>query len=169
MLLSYWDGGYVQLDVTDPRNPSMMGDTDYAAVDPELLAATGTALPAEGNGHRAEFTADNRMVVATDEDFSSYRSIFTIDAGLHAGEYPAGELGFTPPVLTTLADKKLNGNVVYGGYGCPGDRDSIPQASSALPTVAAGEERIVLFQRGPAGDPSTSDAACFLSEKTGSR
>jgi hypothetical protein len=31
MLLSYWDGGWVLLDVTDPANPTFIGDTDYDA------------------------------------------------------------------------------------------------------------------------------------------
>ena len=33
-LLSYWDGGYIKVDVTDPANPVFLGDTEYAAVDP---------------------------------------------------------------------------------------------------------------------------------------
>ena len=36
MLMSYWDGGYVHLDVTDPtvQAPKIMADTDFAATDP---------------------------------------------------------------------------------------------------------------------------------------
>jgi hypothetical protein len=167
MLLSYWDGGYVQLDVTDPAAGTIISDTDYAAVDPELREATGISLPGEGNGHQAEFTADNRFFIGTDEDFSPYRSIFTIDTGANAGEYPAGEFGFTPPVLTTLSDKKLNGPVVFGGYGCPGDRATIPARSTVFPdgTLAPGEEATIVFERGPVGDPTASGGACFFSEK----
>src|ERR687897_449052 len=36
MLLSYWDGGWVLLNVNDPANPVFLGDTDYASVDPEV-------------------------------------------------------------------------------------------------------------------------------------
>ncbi|MDP9067101.1 MAG: hypothetical protein M3N53_01980 [Actinomycetota bacterium] len=165
MLLSYWDGGYVKFDVTNPAAAQILGDTDYAAVDPELLAATGTSLPPEGNGHQAEFTPDNRFFIATDEDFSPYRSIFTIDTGPNAGEYQAGEFGFTPPVQTTLSDGKLNGPTVFGGYGCPGDRDSIPAATTVFPSVGADEERIIVFERGPVNDPDASGDACFFSEK----
>lgn len=167
MLLSYWDGGYVKLDVTDPRDVQFLGDTDYASVDPELLAATGTSLPPEGNAHQAEFTPDNRFFIATDEDFSPYRAIFTIDTGPNAGEYPAGEFGFTPPVQTTLADGVLNGPTVFGGYGCPGDRSSIPARSAVFPdgSLGAGEEAIIVFERGPVGDPDASGDACFFSEK----
>ena len=34
MLMSYWDGGYVMLDVTDPANPDPLSDTDFAAERP---------------------------------------------------------------------------------------------------------------------------------------
>src|SRR5215207_2285570 len=32
MLLSYWDGGYVLLDVDDPANPEYVADSDFAEV-----------------------------------------------------------------------------------------------------------------------------------------
>ena len=59
MLLSYWDGGYVLLDVTDPANPVFLGDSDYRRRRPGALEQFG-APHAEGNAHQAEFTADNR-------------------------------------------------------------------------------------------------------------
>src|SRR5215207_11049668 len=34
MLMSYWDGGYVTLDVTNPAAPVPLSDTDFAATDP---------------------------------------------------------------------------------------------------------------------------------------
>ncbi len=82
MLLSYWDGGYVQLNVDDPVNPVFLGDTDYAAIDPELFESTGIALTPEGNGHQNEFTLDNEFFIATDEDFGPYRvGEFAITSG----------------------------------------------------------------------------------------
>ncbi len=36
MLLSYWDAGYVKLDVTNPLAPLYLGDTDFRDPDPEL-------------------------------------------------------------------------------------------------------------------------------------
>src|SRR3990172_4946531 len=61
MLLSYWDGGYVQLNVNNPASPTLIGDTDYAAIDPQLFESTGTSLAPEGNGHQNEFTLDNKF------------------------------------------------------------------------------------------------------------
>jgi hypothetical protein len=163
MLLSYWDGGYVLLDVTDPAQPLFIGDTDYANVDPELLESSGISLPPEGNGHQAEFTADNRFFIATDEDFSPYRTQFQVQTGPNAGTYPAGEFGWTVPIVT-LPDKQINGPTVYGGYGCPDDHAQIPPASALA--VGPGEERIVVFHRGPVQDPEHSQhGACNFSDK----
>ena len=159
MIASYWDGGYVLIDVTDPANPVVLGDTDFAAVDPELFEQTGIALTPEGNAHQAEFTADNRFFIGTDEDFGPYRAILTTDDG---GSYAAGEFGWTVPI-TQLEDGTLNGPTVWGGYGCPDDRSGIPHASTL--NLAPGEEAILVMQRGPVGDPSHSHDACFFSEK----
>ena len=30
VFLAYWDSGFVALDLTDPANPVLLGDTDYA-------------------------------------------------------------------------------------------------------------------------------------------
>src|SRR5215216_1427636 len=68
MLLSYWDGGWVLLDVGDPAHPIFLGDTDFPAVDPLLLEKTGTSVTPEGNAHQAEFTSDNRYFIGTSED-----------------------------------------------------------------------------------------------------
>src|SRR5918994_4370149 len=119
MLLSYWDGGYVLLDVTDPANAVFLGDTDFAAVDPELLESFGVALTPEGNAHQAEFTIDNRFFIGTDEDFAPYRTDeFTITSGPFAGVYPSGIVpgGQAPAILPDLT---LNGPVVYGGERDP--------------------------------------------------
>jgi len=167
MLLSYWDGGFVQLDVTDPANPKLIGDTDFTNPDPQLLESAGVSLPPEGNGHQAEFTVDNRFFIGTDEDFSPYGATnFRITTGVNAGTYASAPVSGAAPI-TILPDKLLNGPVVYGGYGCP-DSAPIPQAGSVpgyLAMLGAGEEKIIALQRGPTGDPSATEAACFPGEK----
>jgi len=154
MIASYWDGGYVVLDVTNPAAPEFLYDTEFAAIDPELLEQTGIALTPEGNAHQAEFTADNRFFIGADEDFDPYRALLTTDDG---GSYAAGEFGWTVPINDLYGT--LNGPTIYGGFGCPADRGSIPDASILEP-LAPGEEAILVLQRGPAGVD-----ACFFSEK----
>src|SRR5262245_43019883 len=71
MLLSYWDAGYVKVDMTDVHNPVYLGDTDFTNPDPEA-AESGLTVPPEGNGHEAEFTKDNAYVIGADEDFGPF-------------------------------------------------------------------------------------------------
>lgn len=71
MMASYWDAGYVKLDVTDVKAPVYLGDTDFTDPDPEA-AESGLTVPPEGNGHQSEFTKDNKYVVGADEDFAPF-------------------------------------------------------------------------------------------------
>lgn len=167
MLLSYWDGGFVMLDVTDPARPVYILDTEFAAIDPELLESAGISLTPEGNAHQAEFTIDNRFFIGGDEDFAPYRTDdFRITSGQFAGVYPSGIVpgGQAPAIFDDLT---LNGPVVYGGYGCPSSAD-IPSPEDVpgyLAMLEPGEETIIVLQRGPVGDPSAPEEACFPGEK----
>jgi len=167
MLVSYWDGGFVQLDVTDPANAVFLGDTDYGFPDPQLLERTGTVARNEGNAHQAEYTLDNEMFIGSDEDFAPYGATsFRITTGPFAGPYPSVAVQGAAPI-TVLTDDRLNGPVAYGGYGCPGSAP-IPRPENVpgyLAQVGPGEERIVVLQRGPFGDPSAPEASCFPGTK----
>ncbi|MBW9121787.1 hypothetical protein JNB63_16945 [Microbacterium trichothecenolyticum] len=133
MLLSYWDGGYVLLDVDDPANPVFVGDSDFAPVDPEVLAVLGYELIPEGNAHQAEFTMDNQFVIGTDEDFDAYRLVVNTDGG---GVYNAraGE-------LTTIEEaQEVTGTTVFVGKACPGDTVPAPPAEDGyIAVVERGE------------------------------
>src|SRR5687768_3114424 len=73
MLVSYWDSGYVLLNVDDPSNPTFIADTDFGPGEDPLAAEFGfPGETPEGNAHEAEFTRDNAYVVAADEDFGPY-------------------------------------------------------------------------------------------------
>lgn len=167
MLLSYWDGGFVLLNVDDPANAVFLGDSEFAPVDPELLESLGVSLTPEGNAHQAEFTIDNRFIIGTDEDFAPYRpDEFRITSGAYQGIYDSVIVGGgQPPAI--LDDLTLNGPVVYGGYGCP-DSAAIPTPESIpgyVESLEPGEETILVLQRGPVGDPSAPEEACFPGEK----
>ena len=165
LLTSYWDAGYVQLDVTDPRNPQYITDTDFPDDDPLIDLAPPASQAPEGNAHQAEYSHDNQFVLAADEDFSTYRAAFEITEGPKAGPSEAGEFSFSLPI-NTLPDSKLNGPTVYGGYGCSAN-NQIPAASTAFAgvTFAPDEERLLVVQRGPVNDPSSPEDACRFDEK----
>jgi hypothetical protein len=156
MLLSYWDGGWVLLDVDDPANPVLIRHSDYPFPD---TLFPDVEVP-EGNAHQAEFSPGGRFIIGTDEDFSPYRlkdDVLNVTTGPNAGAYPGGEFGWTVPIAT-YEGGEIAGPTIYGGLGCPsneeyGEQPPIPPAS----TLAAdpGEEKIVVLLRG----------LCFFSEK----
>ena len=160
MSASYWDAGYVLLDVTNPAKPTLIRDSSFDGPDP--LSGDATA---EGNAHQSEFSHDDRYLLAADEDFAPYRpDRFEVTSGAAAGEYPAAEVGGGTS-QASLPDRTLNGPTVYGGYGCPGS-SRIPARSAVFPDpLPAGEEAIVVLQRGPVEDANDTYGACFPGEK----
>jgi hypothetical protein len=140
MLLSYWDGGWVLLDVTDPANPVFLGDSDYPPVDPELLEQTGAMLTPEGNAHQAEFTADNQYVIGTDEDFNPYRLAVTADDG------DPTEAKAAIGTNTTLEQADaITGTTVFVGRACPGDAAVPPAPDLPGDEIAVVERGLCLF------------------------
>ncbi len=156
MLLSYWDAGWVLLDVDDPANPTYISDSDYPFPDTLL---PNVEFP-EGNAHQAEFSPNGRYIIGTDEDFSPYRledDVLTVTSGPAAGDYPGGVFGWTVPIQD-YPGGEIAGPTIYGGLGCPsneeyGEQVPIPDASNLV--AEEGEEKIVVLLRG----------VCFFSEK----
>ena len=139
MMLSYWDGGFVQLNVNDPANPVFIGDSDYPAVDPQLFESTGASLIPEGNAHQGEFTIDNEFIIAGDEDFDPFRFAVTEEDG-DISRAAAG-------VLTTAEEAEtIEGTTVFVGKACPGD---------TVPAPPAADGYIAVVERGE----------CFFEEK----
>jgi len=56
VFVSYWDSGFVALDVTDPAHPAFRGRTVYPA-------------DADGDGHSASFDDERHLLFTADEDF----------------------------------------------------------------------------------------------------
>jgi hypothetical protein len=56
VFVAYWDSGFVALDVTDPADPSLLGDTEYEADE-------------DGDGHSSMFDDDRELLFTADEDF----------------------------------------------------------------------------------------------------
>lgn len=133
MLLSYWDGGYVQMDVTEPTTPKYISDSDFANLDPEA-AESGLAVPPEGNAHQAEYTLDNRFVIAADEDFAPY-ALDTLNE-TDGSEISAGQGSGTPPLEE---GDTISGTSVFAGRACNTD-----------PPVPAGGDgtQIAVVERG---------------------
>lgn len=145
-LLSYWDAGWIKLDVTDPANPTFVDDSTYPDPDP----VTGFSPP-EGNGHAGAFNSTGSMIFAGDEDFSPYRTTFRITTGSNAGQYLAAEGAFTKPIAS-LPDQSMNGSTTYLGLGCNPNDTSLPgPVEDGNPLT----DELAVFQRG----------VCFFQDK----
>jgi hypothetical protein len=110
--VSYWDAGYIILDISDPSDPVFLGRTEYAPDE-------------EGNAHSVDESPNGQYLAAADEDFSPFATVFSITSGPNAGEYPAQEGAFTRPIAS-LEDRSMNGSTTYIGLACPGD--TVPAA-----------------------------------------
>lgn len=136
MLLSYWDGGYVVMNVDDPTNPTYVADSDFTNPDPEA-AESGLVVKPEGNGHQAEFSKNNDFIVAADEDFAPYSVVATNTS--EGEEFEATQGSDTPQID---ADTSLSGDTVFGGRACNGD-----PAVPAAPGTPSGSQ-IAVVERG---------------------
>ncbi len=115
MLLSYWDAGYVKVDVTDVKNPVYLGDTDFTDPDPEA-AESGYTVPPEGNAHQAEFTKGNAYVVGADEDFAPFALLArNVTDGTDIDASQGSDTKKLAPGET------ITGQSVFVGRACNGD------------------------------------------------
>jgi hypothetical protein len=135
MLLSYWDGGWVLLDVDDPANPRFMRDSDFPQRDP----LTGR-VPHEGNAHQAEFSPDNRFIVGTSEDFAPFRILVR---NLADDTTVEGQQGTDS--VQIQEDNPMRGRTVYVGRACPGEDPEVPPAPENA-TIAVVERGLCFFQ-----------------------
>ncbi len=164
-MVSYWDAGWVLLNLNNPAEPVFVKDSDYQTPDP---LAPAFQLP-EGNAHQGTWSSNNRFFVGTDEDFAPFRiQRLSITSGPNAGDFDAAAVG-GGAAPNTLPDQVMNGPTVYGGYGCPPETyegsTPVPQRSDFNLDLQRGEEAILVLQRGPVEDPSEPTDPCFPGEK----
>jgi hypothetical protein len=128
--VSYWDAGFIILDISDPADPVYLGHTEYPA-------------GAEGNAHSVVDVRGGNVLVGADEDFSPFALTFEVAAPeAVAGAYPAAEAFFTPPI----AEVPLIGALVHVGRGCPPDTPGLDPAGDPYLGDPAG--KIALIERG---------------------
>ncbi len=133
-VVSYWDAGFVTLDVTDPANPVFLGDSTYPETDP-------LGRPYEGNGHAAVFGGNGDYIFAGDEDFDPT----TFGVTFEGTTYDAGPADFGPSVADGFT-----GDVIWtGGEGC---------TAGEIPAATA-DGQIALVQRGSCFFQDKVDAA----------
>ena len=130
MLVSYWDGGYVQLDVTNPRAPTFITDTDFD--DPDTLTGFD---PPEGNAHQSEYSHDGQFFLAGDEDFAAFRLIANITEAPYDGYGLAGVVSDAEPIDP---GQLIEGDTAYVGNACTG---TVPPPPAGV-TIAVAERGV---------------------------
>jgi hypothetical protein len=138
MLLSYWDAGYVAIDVTNPLAPTYIGDTDFTNPDPEAAESGFTVAP-EGNGHEAEFTSDSQYIVAADEDFNPF-----VLNSLNVTDGTAINASQGSDTKQLASGQTIEGTSVYVGLACPGGA-AVPAGNAAVIDIAVVERGVCLF------------------------
>ena len=166
MLASYWDGGYVRLDVTGvPAKPVVLADSDFSNPDTiggqlGLTTPTGDLVPSEGNAHQAEFTDDNAFVIGADEDFSPY-------ATLAENTTEGSDLDLSSGSNTRQLEPgaSVSGDTVFVGRACTGDAAVPPQVGS---TIAVVERGLCTFTEKVANVQAQGYEAVVIFNRTGS-
>lgn len=143
LLADYWDAGYVQLDVTDPKNPTRVTDTVFKGVDP-LFPADG--LSPEGNAHQGEFSADGQFLLAADEDFNAFRTVAKAVGGGSEQRFDLLE-GVDSARIADLPDGELNGGTTFIGTACSADTTPTAPADDRN----ASTDDVALIERGVCG------------------
>ena len=177
MLLSYWDGGWVLLNVNDPANPVFVADTDYEAVDPLLLEELGVSLPPEGSAHQAEWNLDNRFIIATDEDFSPYKLFMSVAGGAQA-PVSAGTATPADEDVYIAPGETLTAPTTFLGTACTAVAPAATDPAIAVVerggcvfqdkidnVTAAGYDAILIFNS-EGGDPPCEALIGMLAETT---
>lgn len=142
--LSYWDAGYILLDVRDPSDPTFMGVGPW----PDS---------AEGNAHAAWPARGGNLLVTSDEDFSA-NGLGAVTTSVALGSFgtthESAEAAFTPPLAGPFGPHdvawvgKDDGLFSAQAFGCAAD-PNFPNISG--PAVPYGEPvagKIALIQRG---------------------
>lgn len=142
--LSYWDAGYVLLDVSDPADPAFMGVGPWP---------TG----AEGNAHAAWPAQGGNLLVTADEDFSAngLGSVTTsVALGSFGTVHEAAEASFTPPLTGPFGPHdvawvgKDDGIFSAQAFGCAADPSDPLNSGPAVPYGESVSGKIALIQRG---------------------
>lgn len=134
--LSYWDAGVITLDISNPEQPRVLGRTDYQPGE-------------EGNAHSVDEARGGNVLVQADEDFSPFELAF--ESSAFEGARSAVEAQFSPP-LAELAGRRLAGEVVSVGRGCPANSfPTLPGGAADNPEDSYSADprgKIALIERG---------------------
>ena len=104
--VSYWDGGVIELDISDPTDPSLVARTGYDEND-------------DGDAHSLTpyDVGGTRYILQNDEDFNPLAPTILTSTATGSARYSGIELDWAPATLSR-GPGVLTGNVHNAGRGC---------------------------------------------------
>ncbi|MEW6401824.1 MAG: PA domain-containing protein [Chloroflexota bacterium] len=126
MLLSYWDAGYIMLNVDNPAAPVFVNDTSFTHPDQSTVVTEP-----EGNAHQAEWSHDSQFILGTEEDVSPFRMHLMVNSGPFEGQVFVASSGNAPQQLAE--SEPLSGPTYFVGNSCS---DSLPPKAPSLDAIA---------------------------------
>ena len=129
-VLSYWDAGFITLDVNDPYHPIFLGDSTYPDPDP-----VHNISPPEGNAHAAVFGgAGFDKIFAGDEDFDSLFTAVTVDGT----DYAATQGSDVPQIGPGADIESLTGQTAFVGEACGGTLTPASETGASIAVIERG-------------------------------
>lgn len=104
---SYWDAGFVKLDVTDPSAPTFVGRTLYGLTD---AGDAHSLTPYEAGG--------TRYLLGNDEDFSPAPEAIGVTTSVTTAPMPGIQEPWAPTSLHSMPGGSVSGSVHDAGDGC---------------------------------------------------
>ncbi|MDP9491233.1 MAG: hypothetical protein M3P42_03395, partial [Actinomycetota bacterium] len=103
--VSYWDGGILKFDISDPDEPELVGRTTYP-------------LPADGDSHSLTVydAGGTRYILQNDEDGVPYTPPVVTSSATGTTEYQGIEEPWMPQLLTEVGP--VSGQIFDAGDGC---------------------------------------------------
>jgi hypothetical protein len=103
--VSYWDGGILKFDITDPSDPVLLGRTTYP-------------INADGDGHSLTVyeAGGTRYILQNDEDGTAYSPPLVTSSATGSTQYAGIEEPWMPTLLTQAGT--VSGQMFDAGDGC---------------------------------------------------
>ena len=104
--VSYWDGGILKFDITNPSNPVLLGRTIYPA-------------GSSGDGHSMTpyEVGGTRYILQNDEDFQSLPDVLATSSATGSETFESFQMPYAPSLLTTEG-QQVSGAIHDAGDGC---------------------------------------------------
>lgn len=105
--VSYWDAGVLKLDISDPREPQLVGRTQYA-------------IDEEGDAHSLATydVGSKRYLLQNSEEGEALSPVIVTSSATGGNKFHGIDEPWAPQLLTTLPGRTLSGSVHDANDGC---------------------------------------------------